>query len=79
MPSLGVVAAVERIPLLYFAACVLVVGLCIVLRTSSFFLLGSQTLVVLVAHLHADFLHGVVPPMSAIMDSLRGFHNSRHL
>jgi hypothetical protein len=70
MPSIGVVAVVERRPLLYFAVCVLIGGLCVALRTSSFFRLGSWTSAVLVAHRHASFLRGVVPPMSAIMDSM---------
>ena len=77
MPYLGVVAVAEKRPLLYFAACVLVVGLCISLRTSSFFRLGSHTSAMLVADLHAYFLHGYVPPMSTILESLRGFHRSR--
>ena len=76
MPSLGVVAFVERLASLYFAVYVLVVGLCVVLQTSSFFRLGSWTSVALVAHLHVSLLLGVVPPMSAILDSLRGFHKS---
>jgi hypothetical protein len=70
MPSLGVVTVVERRPLLYFVVCVLVVGLCVSLLTSSFFRMGSGTSAALVEHLHATFLHGVVPPMSAILDSL---------
>jgi uncharacterized membrane protein len=78
MPPLGVVAVIERLPSLYFAVCVLVVGLCIVLQTSLFFRLGSRTSVALVAHLHATFLLGVMPPMSTIMDSLQGFHKSGH-
>jgi hypothetical protein len=76
MPSLGVVVVAEKRPLLYFAACVLVFGLCIALQTSSFFRLGSQTSVVIITHLHASFLLGVVPPMSAILDSLQGFYRS---
>jgi hypothetical protein len=56
--------------------CVLVVGLCIALRSSSFFRLGSQTSVALVAHLYTSLLRGVVPPMSAILDSLQGFYRS---
>jgi hypothetical protein len=48
------------------------------MRTSSFFRMGSQTSVALVVHMDASFLLGVVPPMSAIMDSLRGFHKSMH-
>jgi hypothetical protein len=70
MPSLGVVAVVERLPLLYFATCVLVVGLCIVMRTFSFFRLGSWTSAALVEHQHASLLRGDVPPMSSILDSL---------
>jgi hypothetical protein len=76
MRSLGVVAVIERRPLLYFATCVLVVLLCIALQTSSFFRLGSRTSAALVACLHATLLHGDVPLMSAILDSLRGFHRS---
>jgi hypothetical protein len=76
MPSLGMVAVIERRPLLYFAACVLVVWLCIALRTSSFFRLGLQTSTMLVADLHVALLRGAMPPMSAILDSLRGFHRS---
>jgi hypothetical protein len=78
MPSLGVVAVVERCPLLYFAESVLVVGLCVALRTSSFFLMGSWTSTALVSHMHAALHHGVVPPMFAILDSLRGFHRYGH-
>jgi hypothetical protein len=78
MPSLGVAAVAKKHPLLYFAVCVLVVGFCVALRTSSFFQLGSRTSTTLVAHLHDAFLLGVVPPMSAIMDSLQGFHRFGH-
>jgi hypothetical protein len=74
MPSLVVVVVVERCLLLYFAVCVLVVGICVALQTSSFFRLGSWTSTTLVSHLYVSFLLGVVPPMSAILDSLQGFH-----
>jgi hypothetical protein len=76
MPFLGLAEVVGRLPSLYFAMYVLFVGLCVVLRTSSFFQLGSKYLSMPVACLHAPLLLGIMPPMSAILDSLRGFHKS---
>ena len=78
MPFLRLAEVVGRHPSLYFAAYVPVVGLCIFLRISSFFRLGSKTLSVPVVCLDASFLLVVVSLMSAILDSLRGFHRSRH-
>jgi hypothetical protein len=77
MPFLGLAKVVGRLPSLYFAVYVPVVGLCIVLQTSSFFQLGSKSLSAPIVCLHVALLLGVVPPMSAILDSLRGFHKSR--
>ena len=77
MPFLGLAEVVGKLPSFYFAAYVPIVGLCIFLRTSSFFRLGSKSLSVPVACLHAALFLGVVPLMSAILDSLRGFHKSR--
>ena len=77
MPFLGLAEVVGKLPSLYFAVYVPVVGLCVVLRTSSFFQLGSKSLSAPVACLHAALFLGVVPLMSAILDSLRGFHKSR--
>jgi hypothetical protein len=70
MISLGVVEFIERLPSLYFAACVLVVGRCVVLEITSFFQLGSRPLAVPVAYLHVALILGSVPLMSAIMGSL---------
>ena len=70
MPSLGVVAVTEKHPLLYFAVCVLVFGLCVAMRTSSFFRLGSKYLNAPIACLNDALLLGVVPLMSTILDSL---------
>jgi hypothetical protein len=70
MPFLGLVEVVGRLPSLYFAVYVPVVGLFIVLRTSSFFQLGSKYLSAPVACMHATFLLGSMPPMYAILDFL---------
>jgi hypothetical protein len=70
MISLGVVEVIERLPSLYFAACVPVVGWCVVLEIASFFQLGSRPSTVPVAYLHVSLLLGVVPLMYAIMGSL---------
>jgi hypothetical protein len=78
MPFLGLAKVVGRLPSLYFAVYVPVVGLCVVLQTSSFFRLGSKSLFVPIACLHVAFLLGVVPPMSTILDSLQGFHKLGH-
>jgi hypothetical protein len=78
MPFLGLDEVVGRLPSLYFAAYVPIVGLCIVLQTSSFFRLGSKSLSTPIACLHASLLLGVVPPISEIMDSLREFHKFRN-
>jgi hypothetical protein len=76
MPFLGLAEVVGKLPSLYFATYVPIFGLCIVLRTSSFFRLGSKSLSAPVVCLHAALFLGVVPLMSAILDSLRGFHKS---
>jgi hypothetical protein len=70
MPFLGLAEVIGRLPSLYSAVYVPIVGLCVVLRTSSFFQLGSNSLSMSVACLHAAFLLGVVPPMFTILDSL---------
>jgi hypothetical protein len=70
MLSLGVVEVIERLPSLYFAACVPIVGRCIVLEIASFFQFGSRPSVVPVAYLHVALLLGVVLLMSAILGSL---------
>jgi hypothetical protein len=76
MPFLGLAEVVGKLPSLYFSTYVPIVGLWIVLQTSSFFRLGSKSLSMPVACLHAALFLGVVPLMSAILDSLRGFHKS---
>jgi hypothetical protein len=68
MPFLGLVEVIEILPLLYFAACVPVVGWCIVLEISSFFRLGSRPSTAPVAYIHATFLLGDVPLMPATLD-----------
>ena len=70
MPFLGSAEAIGRLPSLYFVAHVLVVGMCVVLRTSSFFLPGSKSLSTPIACLHASWLLGVVTSMSTILESL---------
>ena len=70
MPFLGLAEVVGRLPSLYFAAYVPIVGLCVVLQTFSFFQLGSKFLFTPIACLHDAFLLGVMPPMSTILDSL---------
>jgi hypothetical protein len=70
MPLIGLDEVVRRLPSLYFVAHVPVVGLCVFLRTSSFFRPGSKSLSVPVACLHVAWLLGVVPPMFAILESL---------
>jgi hypothetical protein len=76
MNFLRLAEVVGRLPLLYFAVYVPVIGLCVVLQTYSFFRLGSKSLSMPVVCLHAALLLGSMPPMSAIMDSLQGFHKS---
>jgi hypothetical protein len=70
MPFLGLTEVVGRLSSLYFAVYVPVVGLCLVLRTSSLFRIGSNSLSVLVACMHVSLLLGAMHPMSAILDSL---------
>jgi hypothetical protein len=70
MLSLGVVEAVERLPSLYFAACVPIVGRCVVLEITSFSRLGPRPSVAPVVYLHAAFLLGVLLLMSTILGSL---------
>jgi hypothetical protein len=70
MPFLGLFEVVGRIPSLYFAMFVPVVGLCIVLEISSFFRLGSRPLSTPIVYLHVSLLLGVVPPMPPTLDSL---------
>jgi hypothetical protein len=70
MISLGVVEVIERLPSLYFASCVPIVGRCVVLEIASFFLLGSRPSAVPVAYLHVTLLLGTVLLMSVILGSL---------
>ena len=70
MLSLGVVEVVERLPSLYFATCVPIVGGCIVLEIASFSQMGSRPLAVHVAYLHVTLILGVVLLMSTIFGSL---------
>jgi hypothetical protein len=70
MLSLRVVEVIERLPSLYFVACVPIVGWCVVLEIASFFQLGSRPLVAPVAYLHVALLLGAMLLMSGIMGSL---------
>jgi hypothetical protein len=70
MSFLGLVEVVGRLPSLYFAVCVLIVGRCVVLEISSLFRLGSRPSAASVAYLRVALLLGVVPPMLATLDSL---------
>jgi hypothetical protein len=70
MPFLGLVEVIGRLPSLYFAACVPIVGQCVVLEISSFFRLGSRPSATPVAYLRATLLLGVVPPMLGTLNSL---------
>jgi hypothetical protein len=68
MPFLALVEVIERLTLLYSGVCVLVVGSCVALETSSFSQLVTRSLVVLVTCLPTAVRVGVATLTPVILD-----------
>jgi hypothetical protein len=68
MPFLALVELIERLPLIYSEACVLVAGPCIALETSSFSRLVTMPSAVLVTCLSVSLRVGAATLMPITMD-----------